>query len=115
MASLLPVVRNVEEIALPARSLAALLDQRVAQTPEKLSYSDRRERVTWREFGARVDALALALHEEGVKPGDRVAVMGPTSGEWAVADLAILAAGAISVGVYSSLAPRQVGALLDDC
>src|SRR5205085_4321473 len=58
---------------------------------------------------------ALALEQLGVRSGDPVAVMGQTTGEWAISDLGILAALGVSVGIYPSLAPSQVSHILRDC
>ncbi len=100
------------------RTLSELLDARAAQSPDLLSYeqvaSGRRERASWAEFKRRCDALTLALEELGLRPGDRVAVMGQTTAEWAIADLGILGAGGVSVGVYSTLTPAQIAYLLSD-
>ena len=41
--------------------------------------------------------------------------MGQTTGEWITADLGILGAGGVSVGVYSTLHPAQIAYLLADC
>jgi long-subunit acyl-CoA synthetase (AMP-forming) len=67
----------------------ALLDQRAARTPAGLAFTAPNERVDWREFADRVDGFALALEQLGIRPGDHVAVMGQTTGEWAIADLGI--------------------------
>ena len=52
-----------------------------------------------------VRRTALGLREFGIRPGDRVALMGASSPQWLIADLAILAAGAISVPVYQDCCP----------
>ena len=47
-----------------------------------------------------VRRLAAGLHQLGVKPGDRVVLVSENRPEWAIADLAIMAAGAITVPAY---------------
>ena len=54
------------------------------------------------EVASRVSALAAGLIAAGVDPGDRVVLMGATAWEWALADLAILAAAGVTVPVYDS-------------
>lgn len=97
------------------RALPEILDNRARQTPARLAFTTPTERITWREFADRVDGFALGLAERGLKPGDNVVVMGQTTGEWAIADLGILAAGGVSVGIYPTLPPRQVAHILRDC
>jgi long-chain acyl-CoA synthetase len=102
-----------------AKTLSGLLDERIAKTPDTLCFEQtvggRRDVATWRELKRRADSLTLALDELGIKPGDSVAVMGQTTGEWITADLGILGAGGVSVGVYSTLHPQQIAYLLSDC
>ncbi|HVX19766.1 MAG TPA: AMP-binding protein [Acidimicrobiales bacterium] len=54
--------------------------------------------------GRRVDALRRA----GLRPGDRVGVVGPTSVDWLVAGYAVQAAGGVLVGAYPTSAPAQL-------
>ncbi len=96
------------------RTLPALLDERARLTPNRLAFASDRERVTWRELSDRAGALAMGLTEVGLSPGDSAAVMGQTTGEWALADLGILCAGGVSVGVYPNLTPKQVAHLVND-
>lgn len=70
--------------------------------------------VSLTSFVDQVRGVAKGLIALGIEPGDRVAVMAPTSYSWAVADQAIWFAGAISVPIYETSSPHQVGALLKD-
>ncbi len=54
-----------------------------------------------------VTHLALGLRALGVQPGDRVALLSENRYEWAVADLAILSLGAVTVPVYPTLPAAQ--------
>lgn len=56
-----------------------------------------------------------SLRSAGVKPGDRVALLGPNSSRWVAADLAILAEGAIVVPLYSRQDPRELAVMVRDC
>lgn len=55
---------------------------------------------TWSDLAARMVQVAQSLRASGIEPGDRVGIVCETRPEWAFADLGILAAGAISVGIY---------------
>ena len=67
------------------------------------------------DFGFTVKALSLGLNGLGVQPGDRVAILSENRPEWAMADFAILCAGAWSVPIYPTLPAGQVAPLLNDC
>jgi long-chain acyl-CoA synthetase len=56
--------------------------------------------IAYAELADQVRRLAGGLVELGVKPGDRVMIVSENRPEWAVADLAIMAVGAISVPAY---------------
>ncbi len=64
--------------------------------------------VTYGELGRRVDALAAALPEAGVAPGDRVCVLGFTSVDYATVDIALGLVGAVSVPLQTSAAVTQL-------
>ncbi|MEX2650648.1 MAG: long-chain fatty acid--CoA ligase [Alphaproteobacteria bacterium] len=58
--------------------------------------------LTWRGAAERVGRLARGLRAIGVGPGDRVALVSENRPEWALADLAIMAAGGITVPAYTT-------------
>ncbi len=68
----------------------------VAFTPDKQS-------LTYTEVHKRVNVLADYLVSKGIGEGDKVAVSGKNSPEWAIAYLAILYAGAIVVPLDATL------------
>jgi long-chain acyl-CoA synthetase len=63
---------------------------------------------------ARVDAIRAALASRGVVFGDRVAILSESRLEWALADMAILTLGAVTVPIYPTLPANQVAPLLAD-
>jgi long-chain acyl-CoA synthetase len=64
--------------------------------------------LTWSEYRAEVLACAAALVEAGIRPGDRVGLLGENRVEWMIADLGILAAGGVTVSPHAALSARQV-------
>jgi len=87
-----------------------LLIQR-AQNASKAGVTHKKDG-RWQDvsFGQVLDdvkALSAGLVAQGVKPGDRVALFANTSLLWIVADLAITAAQAITVPIYSSNTPDE--------
>ncbi|HEV2063763.1 MAG TPA: long-chain fatty acid--CoA ligase [Thermoanaerobaculia bacterium] len=67
------------------------------------------------DFDFTVRSLSLGLNALGIQPGDRVAILSENRPEWAMADFAILCAGALSVPIYPTLPANQVAPLLNDC
>ncbi len=67
----------------------------------------------WVELGKMVRETAASLLADGVQHGDRVAVMSNSRLEWAVADIATLLIGAVTVPVYQSNLPDEVQYILD--
>jgi long-chain acyl-CoA synthetase len=61
-----------------------------------------------------VASIASALIAWGLKPGDRVAILGENRAEWAITDFACLAVGCVDVPIYTTLTPDQVAFILND-
>jgi long-chain acyl-CoA synthetase len=57
---------------------------------------------SWQRVASEVRLLARALGARGVAPGDRVLLVAENRPEWAIADLAIMAAGGITVPAYTT-------------
>ena len=57
---------------------------------------------TWQRVAGEARILARALSARGVGAGDRVLVVAENRPEWAIADLAIMTAGAITVPAYTT-------------
>jgi len=68
--------------------------------------------IAWNRLAERVAAVAAGLSAHGVRPGDRVALLAENRPEWALADLAILSAGAITVPLYPNATAEQVRFIL---
>ena len=58
--------------------------------------------LSWGEAARLVNRLARGLVVLGVQPGDRVVLASENRPEWALADLAIMSAGAITVPAYTT-------------
>ncbi len=67
-----------------------------------------------KEAFERIRDLSLGLGALGVSVGDRVAIVAESRPEWLLADLAILAAGAVTVPIYPTLSAGQVRYILQD-
>ncbi|HUB97642.1 MAG TPA: long-chain fatty acid--CoA ligase [Stellaceae bacterium] len=60
---------------------------------------------SWAETRRQVVALARGLRSLGLQRGDRVGLVAENRPEWVIADLAVLAAGGISVPAYTTNTP----------
>lgn len=69
--------------------------------------------VTWGAFGAMIRAVALGLRQRGFEPGQRAAIYGQNSVEWAAVALGIQAAGGVLVPVYPSVPEAGLRDVLD--
>ena len=82
-----------------------------------LRYKERGEGwhdITWEQFEGRAQALGAFLHQSGVRPGDRVALLSENRPEWAVTDLGTQLVGGVNVSIYTSLPPSKVAYILRD-
>ncbi len=67
---------------------------------------------TFSEAARRMHAFTALLEQEGVKPGDRVAIQSENRPEWGLAYLAALEAGAVVVPLDALLKEQEVGEIL---
>ena len=68
---------------------------------------------SWQRTAEEVRLLARALRARGLVPGDRVLLVAENRPEWLIADLAIMAAGGITVPAYTTNTPREHAYLLE--
>jgi long-chain acyl-CoA synthetase len=98
--------------AIYGKSVPQLFVERAAARPDAvaLRYKDfgLYQEVTWRKYRDEVEAFALGLISLGVEPGDRIAIMGDPCFEYFVADMAGLAVGAITYGIYTTCSANEV-------
>jgi len=116
-----PVDRSLVEDR--AESLAALFRSRVVAMPDRPAFiyavpaadgTDEWLTVTWAETKGVVDRLAAGLVALGVGPEDRVAIASNTRYEWAIADLAVMCAGAATTTIYPSTMADDVAFIVSD-
>ncbi|MFN3990304.1 MAG: AMP-dependent synthetase/ligase [Erythrobacter sp.] len=69
---------------------------------------------SWREAADKVCLLAESLRRLGLENGDRVALVSENRPEWCIADLAIMAAGCITVPTYITNTRRDHAHILDN-
>jgi long-chain acyl-CoA synthetase len=68
--------------------------------------------VTWNDFSAEAEKVALALIRLGVGEGRAVGILSESRVEWVFSDMGIIAAGAITTAAYPSSPPPGVAYVL---
>ena len=63
---------------------------------------DKYSSLTWKEVRSNVERFSTALKNLGILEGDRVVIVSENRPEWQIADLSIMAIGAISVPAYTT-------------
>lgn len=101
-----------------ARNLVDLFLKRADQKGDApfLGHREGGQWVTqsWREAADTVCLLAESLRALGLEDGDRVALVSENRPEWCIADLAIMAAGCITVPTYITNTRRDHAHILDN-
>lgn len=67
------------------------------------------QELTWRDYVSGVSAVASALVDLGVRPGEPVGLIAENRVEWLMTDLGVLSAGAVTVAMYTTSSVEQVG------
>ena len=83
--------------------------------PDKAAIVDGERVWSYGDFRDAVDRLAAWMIENGVAPGDRVAIALPKSFEECVAIYAASKAGGVFVPINATLKPAQIDHILRDC
>ena len=65
--------------------------------------------IAYGEILDRIERMASGLMKLGIMKGDSVALLSENRPEWTMADFSIMAAGGVTVPIYTSLSPQQLG------
>lgn len=103
-----------------AGTLPALFAERVRLSPEAVAYqqydvtTETWRSFTWREVREQVSRWRQALEQEGLQPGERVAVMLKNSVEWICFDQAAQSLGLVVVSLYTADTTDDIVYILND-
>jgi long-chain acyl-CoA synthetase len=103
-----------------AVTLDGLFRERVKRTPDLVAYRAYNEAhnnwrdYTWEQINHQVARWQAALEKDGLKAGDRVAVMLRNSPEWVIYDQAALGLGLVVVPLYTQDRPENVAYIIHD-
>jgi long-chain acyl-CoA synthetase len=99
-------------------NLVAMLLRQAAEKSDQPFMWEKRDGayqpMSWREAADQALALASALAGFGLKAGDRVLVLSQNSPRWAIADFGIMAAGGVTVPVYTTNTVENHEHILND-
>ncbi|GHE14589.1 AMP-dependent synthetase/ligase [Klenkia taihuensis] len=91
---------------------------RACETPTGVAMRSKEKglwrETSWSQYWDDVLDVAHAYLDLGVQRGDRVAIQSENRREWLVADLAAVAVGAVTVGLYPTNPPAEVVHVLRD-
>jgi acyl-CoA synthetase len=91
----------------------ALMARHAAMRPEAMALRDSSRHLTWAELSSWVDAIADALHEAGVRPGERVALWASNRVEVVAAFLACSRQGYVcSPSLHRNYTVKEIAGLL---
>ncbi|MEA1961209.1 MAG: long-chain fatty acid--CoA ligase [Bacillota bacterium] len=72
------------------------------------------QNLSWDTVKDKVYALASYLINNGIKPGDKLAIYSENRPEWVIADLATLSAGAADVTIYATSSGPEAAYIIND-
>jgi long-chain acyl-CoA synthetase len=106
-----------EYIARRATTVGDMFLKRVERDGEKPAFYFKEggewQPVSWNTFAEHAGAIASYLLGLGLQIQDKVCVVGSTGPAWCYCDIGGLLAGAVTLGAYPTLTPKQLGYILD--
>jgi long-subunit acyl-CoA synthetase (AMP-forming) len=105
------------EIEATHRSVPELFQTQVtrrgAQPAMYFKASNKWHPINWQQYAEAVKRISGFLLSQGVKHGERVAILSQNRPEWHIADLGTEHVGAIVVGIYPTNSPSQCQYIID--
>jgi long-chain acyl-CoA synthetase len=90
----------------------ALLVERARQRPDSIAFRAKKRGIyrqrSWAQYAEAVARTAKGLSAQGLKSGDRIAIMANACEEWLFCDLAAQALGAIVYGIYPTASAPEL-------
>jgi long-chain acyl-CoA synthetase len=103
-----------------AVTLDGLFHERTRRAPNRVAYRYFDEHLcewhdlTWQQMEHEIARWQAAMTHEGLKPGDRLAIMLRNSPQWVMFDQAALGMGLVTVPLYVADRPENVAHVLQD-
>jgi len=107
-----------EMVASGTDTVAKMFETVVRERDAKIAMTHKEhgiwKSISWAEYGRMARLAGLGLCALGMKPGDLVTILSESIPEWLFADMGVLGAGGISVGIYPTSSRDQVAYILND-
>jgi acyl-CoA synthetase (AMP-forming)/AMP-acid ligase II len=94
-------------------TVVELLRRVAADHPDRAAFVEVDRRLTFSEWDRAADGVAAMFAARGVRPGDVVALLVPSSIEYAVCYQAAMRLRAITTGINTRLGPPEIASILD--
>ena len=99
----------------PRQTLVDVVSETTRLRPAHTALIFKGERITYGELEWRSNALATALVAQGVKPGDRVAIIMPNCPQYIIAELAVWKAGGIVASINPLYTEGELEHAIKEC
>ena len=110
-----PAAVPMHDTARGAFGVHRLFEAQAQRAPDAVALCCRDQHWTYRALDGRAGALARALKDQGVGPGDLVGICAERSTALGAAVLAVLKSGAAYVPLDPALPEQRLRLMLDDC
>jgi long-chain acyl-CoA synthetase len=106
------VTLDLEKNLIQRVALGDMFRRRASNTPDQIAIRDYKSEeeivYTFRELNERINCFASATKKNGLKKGDRVAILGLNSSEYVIALYGCAKAGITAVPVNPGIAPEDI-------
>ncbi|MBM4315171.1 MAG: long-chain fatty acid--CoA ligase, partial [Deltaproteobacteria bacterium] len=99
----------------PERTLIDVVDEAGAERPDATMMIFKGRRISFREANRMSDALAAALAAQGVRKGDRVALLMPNTPNIIIGQFAVWKAGGVAVPINPLFSESELTQALAEC
>jgi long-chain acyl-CoA synthetase len=99
----------------PRQTLVDVVDETTRMRPDHTALIFKDKHISYKELAWRSDALATALVKQGVRKGDRVAILMPNCPQYVIAEFAIWKAGGIVASINPLYTERELEHALNEC
>ncbi|HVV07654.1 long-chain fatty acid--CoA ligase [Amycolatopsis sp.] len=96
-------------------NLSVLLESTARRLPGRAAIVQGTRTLTYAELDAHAGRVAAALRADGLRPGERVALIAPNVAEFPIVYFGLLKAGAVVVPLNPLLKERELSFIFNDC